>query len=745
MLSIDRLIDFLTKSTQDLGGCFVKPFRGVDGSACCYVDTILGTAVLGLFLMGGTLLLQCSLCCARYFPCLECCGICWGEPACGGRLPTKRRKKQWVFRCEIMLFLAWAMVFGVATLGWRTTVQLNYDVQKSIEALELANQLQNVFRNTTNNGFANLKAEAAERMKIINRRLSSINNLTTQTQAVNATLVKLLSELESVRSFIEGRRNDTDGENRCTFYDRPTGRPLTFDTALLLWRLPDGNVSVTTKPPGKHKFGIGRGQQLINNRTSPTCTHHNFVGTDYQPEDLECPCCLECVIFNNAVEQAIQAQPTPGMFAKLSSQRLPVEFLEEDVTRLQGLLEGGIQVVEKRMADVQRSIEVFKVVMLEVSKLIDGVQFFLWGMTWFAEGIIFIGIIRGSFKLLLWGYIVGTIACVFILFPAFGFGALVVLPFGDACSGIPRTGGDTSSFLSTFSQTGNLRDVNISTVRMIQDCLATTGGNVWNVAGMDRNVVFRGLKRFDIAGRVSAADVATTLNTDDNDLTLAFSNNKDAMERLTADNKIYGYDSAPTGVDPLGYTTFAVGGVIDGSTFDTLVNIVNVELVSTYTEIDLVTACQSLATNPLTDACYSNNTARYDEICCPVARFATIESRVPAQKVVDYNIYRRMLQQRMQRMQQTLISADDQLVEIKRSSLILKSNITYMQVEAYNEVERMADQLMEIASCQPFNQLYESLRIPFCQNLNRWVTPALSLLVNSHFLVVGGSGCIQPN
>jgi hypothetical protein len=697
--------------------CFVRPFRGIDGSACSYIDTILGTACLGIFLLGMTLLIQCSICCARWFPCLVCCGMCWGEPACGGRIPTKRRKKHWVFRCELMLVLGWGSVMGIAVLGWRTTVQLNYDVGRAIQALDLADTLQSVFRNTTDRGFSELRVTARERMDIINRRLSSIPNLKVQTVEVNTTLNKLLVELEGIRSFIEGRRNDTDGENRCSFYDRARGLPLTFDSKLLLWRLPDGNISATTQPPGKHEFGVGRAQELVNGRTAPTCTYHDYSTGDYTPRTMECPCCVECVIYQSAVRDAIKAQPSAEKFNKLD-QRLEVEWLVNDISLLESRLEAGIEVVESRLKGVKDSISVFRIVMTEVAKLIDAVQFALWGVSWMALGFIALGILRSSFKYMIYGYIIGSIACVFFLFPFFGFGALVVLPFGDACSGIPRTGGDTSSFLSTFSETGSLRDVNVSTVRLVQDCLTTMDGNVWNVAGMDSNVVMRGLSRFDISERVKDSDVLTTLNTDDNDLTLAFSNNKDAIERLTADNKVYGYDTQPSGVDFQGYTTFQNGGVIDGSSFYSLVNVVNTQLVSTYTEVDLLAECQRLASDPLTDACFSNDTQVYSEKCCPETRFLTARARVPAQAVMDYNIYRTMLQDKIQKMQKTLIEADDQLIGIKRDSQILKSNITFMRIEAENEVERVKDFLVEIASCDPFNQLYEALRVPFCQNLN---------------------------
>lgn len=607
---------------------------------------------------------------------------------------------------------------GMSVLGWRTTVQLNYDVGKAIEALDLADTLQSVFRNTTNTGFRELRETARKRMDIINRRLSSIPNLNFQTQEVNITLNKLYDELEGIRSFIEGRRNDTDEENRCSFYDRTQGLPLTFDSQLLLWRLPDGNISATNKPPGKHQYGVGRAQLLANGRTAPTCTLHDYSTGNYLPKAMECPCCIECVIYQSAVMDAIRKQPSAEKFGKLD-QRLEVEWLEKDIGVLERQLEAGIEVVESRLQGVKDSISIFRIVMTEVAKLIDAVQFALWGVSWMALGLIALGILTSNFKYMIYGYFVASFACVLFLFPFFGFGALVVLPFGDACNGIPRTGGDASSFLSTFSETGNLRDVNLSTVRLVQDCLTTFNGNVWNVAGMDSNVVMRGLGRFDISLKVTETDLLTTLNTDDNDLTLAFSNNKDAMERLTADNKIYGYDTQPTGIDFQGYTTFQNGGVIDGSSFYSLVNVVNTQLVSTYSEVELLAECQRLAVDPLTDACYSNDTVVYNEKCCPETRFLTSQARVPAQAVYDYNIYRSMLQQRIQQMQKTLIQADDQLINIKRDSLILRSNITFMRIEAANEVERVKDFLVEIASCDPFNQLYEALRVPFCQNLNR--------------------------
>ncbi len=42
-----------------------------------------------------------------------------------------------------------------------------------------------------------------------------------------------------------------------------------------------------------------------------------------------------------------------------------------------------------------------------------------------------------------------------------------------------RAGGDSTSFLQTFSPDGDVRNVNVSTVRVMQDCLSTKTGYVW--------------------------------------------------------------------------------------------------------------------------------------------------------------------------------------------------------------------------------------------------------------------------
>jgi hypothetical protein len=42
-----------------------------------------------------------------------------------------------------------------------------------------------------------------------------------------------------------------------------------------------------------------------------------------------------------------------------------------------------------------------------------------------------------------------------------------------------QTGADTTSWLQTFSEDGNIRTVNLSTVRVFQDCLASERGYIW--------------------------------------------------------------------------------------------------------------------------------------------------------------------------------------------------------------------------------------------------------------------------
>ena len=73
-------------------------------------------------------------------------------------------------------------------------------------------------------------------------------------------------------------------------------------------------------------------------------------------------------------------------------------------------------------------------------------------------------------------YCLGVFACTSCLFPAVGIGAMAVIPLSDFCNGIPVTGADTSTFLKTFSTSGDIMQVNRSIVSIMTDCFTKPDG-----------------------------------------------------------------------------------------------------------------------------------------------------------------------------------------------------------------------------------------------------------------------------
>ena len=248
-------------------------------------------------------------------------------------------------------------------------------------------------------------------------------------------------------------------------------------------------------------------------------------------------------------------------------------------------------------------------------KYMDAVYIVLWGTSWVSLFCLFWGMPVNSYKLIYWCLGIGALTTGAVLFPVFGMGSMITIPYSDLCQGLPKSGADTSVFLSTFSPSGDVQDVEPGTVALMQDCLTKVDGTLWNIVQLDGPLIKRSLRRFDLSTKYAIpAAFEKTLNTDVRDLTFAFTNHFDSIARTTSDNKIFGYDSMPSAAQPpqlhralpaslrptphlhrlpppraagtgeAGEILFQNGGVIEGSSSDALGSIINNILASAMKE-----------------------------------------------------------------------------------------------------------------------------------------------------------------
>eukprot|EP00293_Proteomonas_sulcata_P017472 CAMPEP_0184289740 /NCGR_PEP_ID=MMETSP1049-20130417/2105_1 /TAXON_ID=77928 /ORGANISM="Proteomonas sulcata, Strain CCMP704" /LENGTH=203 /DNA_ID=CAMNT_0026596629 /DNA_START=1 /DNA_END=612 /DNA_ORIENTATION=- len=113
------------------------------------------------------------------------------------------------------------------------------------------------------------------------------------------------------------------------------------------------------------------------------------------------------------------------------------------------------------------------------------------------------------------------------------------------------------------------------------------------------------------------------------------------------------------------------------------------------------------------DVCASNESSIYDPFCCP-SDFFWGGSQEPARIVYDYKLLKDVLRDDIEEMQKWLFLAENGIADIKRLSFVLRRNITEMITESQSTVQEIADGLLEVGSCQYFNQVYEDFRIPVC-------------------------------
>ena len=167
----------------------------------------------------------------------------------------------------------------------------------------------------------------------------------------------------------------------------------------------------------------------------------------------------------------------------------------------------------------------------------------LWGLGW--AGLVFgcIGLITNK-NCCWWTSFFMFCLCMFIFWLLFGISSIIVLPFGDLCDGLPRTGEDATAWLLTFATTsGAIDTVNSELRNLYKDCLVQSpgySGNLWSVVGVSEASVREQFASFNVTAMIPSDKIATNLDTTSN--TLAFSNSKALMKSMTA---------GPPGLDTL--------------------------------------------------------------------------------------------------------------------------------------------------------------------------------------------------
>ena len=255
---------------------------------------------------------------------------------------------------------------------------------------------------------------------------------------------------------------------------------------------------------------------------------------------------------------------------------------------------------------------------------------------------------------------------------------------------------------------------------------------------------------------------------------------------MTGSNMYYGYDSMPTGTQQ-GIMQFQYGGVINGFNANALIPNINAIMNSALDLFGLLSKCNlyhessqvqsrwqaSGHTGTMTEFCLTKYTSElytgFDistqsgqtQVGCCSSDVFWGGAQTPAQVVYDYDIYKSELQSIIDAFEHTLSLTKDGMSSIKTKSADMESNITLMMSEAQAEINKIADELLTIGSCADYNQLYEAIRKPICNNLSYslnglWILCLLVALVWLPFffillrfakilMLAQGMGKVAPN
>ena len=228
-----------------------------------------------------------------------------------------------------------------------------FDIGRTIYAMEAAQAAPTIFKDSVSNSTTLLKIQAKNTLSKINFRLSGLPALKKLTQDANSSLQETLSMIRLAQDLIEGFRNDTvDGSghqlarNPCTFLDDFSEDALDYDTELMVWRKRStGEESPTLSPEGFHDFAGGLPTRLPNGRYSPTCSFHQFFSSVYSSEQLSCPCCRDCFVFDSAIRDTLSRMPSLDDLESLNTP-VPHDMVDEDIDTLMTELEQSIRLMD---------------------------------------------------------------------------------------------------------------------------------------------------------------------------------------------------------------------------------------------------------------------------------------------------------------------------------------------------------------------------------------------------------------
>ena len=405
-----------------------------------------------------------------------------------------------------MLFFCLIIVIGL--IGFLSTNQMAADVQAVILSLDAANTFPDTYRNEIKVELDSVKTFSQSSLAGINDNLVGVSDTLDRAYAdYRSTLDALLTSVLALRSFVEGVTT-TGQPNPCTFMMNTT---VVEYTAAGGWSdngtaLPAGsnvccadNVAGGSCIRGAHPVGLGTELAGENSRGA-ACKTYSISGPNVTVTSAACACCCKCVELEMNLRASIALIPAQGAASALNKP-ISIDEVGQVVLKTKDGLDAAVDEFGKAFEAITQVTNIASSALGNQAAVI-GASVSIWAFSWVAVILGFVGWLLKKHCCWFTAYTMGII-CVLVYFIAWGVSSAVVLPFGDLCDGMPRTGESVNNWLMTFSPTNSLSGVNPLLVNLYANCLAKRGGVLWGVAGIDAE---------NITGRFAAYDVNSTIN-----------------------------------------------------------------------------------------------------------------------------------------------------------------------------------------------------------------------------------------
>mmetsp|Transcript_28420 Transcript_28420/g.59426 ORF Transcript_28420/g.59426 Transcript_28420/m.59426 type:complete len:770 (-) Transcript_28420:232-2541(-) len=513
----------LINGDKQLKDCSAQPFKSIDGSPCAYMDNLLYCLVIGIVVPVVTVFYCCGFFCARNGgeKC-KCCGAMCRQPNCGGKYPSIAKYSPSETRCCCCgYFLNWIIICIFAVLGFLSTNAASQDIQLVVNSLNSAKAYAPTYKTAMSSRLNQIQSSSLmslDSSNVNNRLYSVVADTASKVQEASQSMSALISSLKATCDSQNCPTNPQDVSR----FQNSTQMPVTFSAYTDRWIAGGAMLATTVTCCPSNASWSGN---LLN------YSEAYYQNGDLKPDD--------CIVQSPAIQSKLNS--VGGWMCCRCvelSQRLSMckSNLDRMNSSVQGLNHGIIDrttlggAITALASPINTSIDSFDTSMSKISSIlvqssqaltnqaaIVGGSATVWALAIISVSCALFGLLL-SISCCWWtSYCLGVVN-VIVFFVLFGAFALISLPFGDLCSGIPKTGDSITiqqTWLLTFSAQGRLSDLKPDYIGIYTGCLIPTppAGNLFRVSGRDKNNITGALKtvtgEFTVSEALIALDVGT--------------------------------------------------------------------------------------------------------------------------------------------------------------------------------------------------------------------------------------------